>query len=292
MSISRYYRNFILPFLNHPLNRNRKISALRRFATWQFLLRMLHRQNSEAVVPFIGDVKMIVRRGLSGITGNLYSGLHEFNEMIFLLHYLRAEDVFFDVGSNVGSYTLLASGHQKATTYAFEPVPATFERLRRHVYINGLEDRVVLHNAAAGSQKGTIAFTTELDAMNHVVSDNYAGKTITVALVTIDEELYERGVRANVIKVDAEGYDKEVIEGAKKQLADLNLNVVFLESDESSLLDLVYAHGFQPISYCGFSRKITIGDKNRYHTIFVRNVDLVNNRVETAPKVQVLNYQI
>jgi hypothetical protein len=47
--------------------------------------------------------------GMTGATGNLYVGLHEFEEMAFLLHFLRPGDLFADVGANVGSYTILAA---------------------------------------------------------------------------------------------------------------------------------------------------------------------------------------
>jgi hypothetical protein len=58
------------------------------------------------------------------LTGNLYAGLHEFSEMGFLLHLLRQNDLFVDVGANLGSYTVLASAVCQARNIAFEPVPA------------------------------------------------------------------------------------------------------------------------------------------------------------------------
>jgi hypothetical protein len=43
------------------------------------------------------------------MSGNIYAGLHEFGDMAFVLHFLRAGDLFADVGANIGSYTVLAS---------------------------------------------------------------------------------------------------------------------------------------------------------------------------------------
>ena len=45
---------------------------------------------------------------MHGVTGNVYCGLHDFAEMSFMLHLLRAGDLFADIGANVGSYTVLA----------------------------------------------------------------------------------------------------------------------------------------------------------------------------------------
>ncbi|WP_017364163.1 hypothetical protein, partial [Methylococcus capsulatus] len=93
--------------LNHPLSQGRKLPALARFVRWQLGSRLLP---GEVVCPFVNDACLVVRPGMTGATGNLYVGLHEFEDMAFLLHYLRPEDLFVDVGANVGSYTVLAGG--------------------------------------------------------------------------------------------------------------------------------------------------------------------------------------
>ncbi|MEJ7626598.1 MAG: FkbM family methyltransferase [Ferruginibacter sp.] len=79
---------------------------------------------------------------MAGATGNIYMGLHEFPDMGFLLHFLRSEDLFFDIGSNIGSYTILASGQVGAKTFAFEPVPSTFSALHKNILANNLESIV------------------------------------------------------------------------------------------------------------------------------------------------------
>ena len=63
------------------------------------------------------------------MTGNIYCGLAEFADMAFVLHVLRAGDLFVDIGANAGAYTLLASSVAGAKTTCFEPVPATYARL-------------------------------------------------------------------------------------------------------------------------------------------------------------------
>jgi predicted RNA methylase len=77
---------------------------------------------------------------MTGATGNIYAGLHDFHEMALLLHFLRPCDVFVDIGANVGAYSVLASGVVGAKTFAFEPVPQTFACLRDNVRMNDLQD--------------------------------------------------------------------------------------------------------------------------------------------------------
>jgi hypothetical protein len=62
---------------NHPLNRHDRLAALSRFLRWQIGSRLLP---GPIVYSWIG------------MTGNLYAGLHEFADMAYLLHVLRAGD--------------------------------------------------------------------------------------------------------------------------------------------------------------------------------------------------------
>lgn len=79
--------------------------------------------------PWVGSTSLVIETGMTGATMNLYCGLHEAADMAFVLHVLRACDGFLDVGANVGSYSILASGVAQARTLALEPIPATRRRL-------------------------------------------------------------------------------------------------------------------------------------------------------------------
>ncbi len=119
----------VMRFLSsHPLTRNSKSQAFRRSVAWQLRSRI----RSEIIVPWIGDTKLSVRRRMRGATGNIYAGLHEFIDMIFRLYFLQPDDLFLDIGANVGSYTILASGVCGAETWAFEPDPDSASFLRRN----------------------------------------------------------------------------------------------------------------------------------------------------------------
>jgi hypothetical protein len=108
---------------HHPLNRERKLKSIVRFAKWQVGSRLVP---GAVVHDWINGSKFLVKNGETGLTGNIYTGLHEFPDMGFLLHVLRGEDLFVDVGANVGSYTILACSVVGARGFAFEPVPSTY----------------------------------------------------------------------------------------------------------------------------------------------------------------------
>ncbi|MEB3171773.1 MAG: hypothetical protein VKK43_10405, partial [Synechococcaceae cyanobacterium] len=123
----------IIFITSHPLNREQKLKSIIRFAKWQIGSRLVR---GEIVYDWINGSKFLVKTGDKGLTGNIYTGLHEFPDMGFLLHFLRVDDLFVDIGANVGSYTILACCAVGARGVAFEPVPSTYKKLVENMRIN------------------------------------------------------------------------------------------------------------------------------------------------------------
>ena len=138
--------NFIV---EHPINKKRKAKALLGFLKWQIGSRLVP---GEIIYHWINDAKFIVKPGETALTQNIYCGLMEFHDMAYVLHVLNADDLFIDVGANVGSYTLLACAVRGASGYCFEPIPSTFERLISNIKLNDLSDRVKAYNIRLGRQ--------------------------------------------------------------------------------------------------------------------------------------------
>ncbi len=106
-------------FLSHPLGRKSLAKSWLRFAKFQLQSRLW---GGTVVCNFVNDSTLTVERGMTGATGNVYVGLHEFNDMALICHLLRHNDLFLNVGANVGSYTILAAKVGQASVIAFEPV--------------------------------------------------------------------------------------------------------------------------------------------------------------------------
>ena len=160
--------------LRHPLNRGHSRAALVRWLRWQLGSRLLP---GPVLLPFVDDVRLLVQPGMTGATGNVYCGLHEFEDMALVLHALRPDDLFVDIGANVGSYAML--GGAGARVLAIEPIPSTFAWLTRNIAVNGLGDRVQALNLGLGRGEGRLRFTGGLDTVNHVLA---AGEAVSDAL--------------------------------------------------------------------------------------------------------------
>ena len=250
--------------LHHPMNKGRPIAALARFASWQIRSRL----QDEVVVDWIDGAKLAVRRGMTGATGNIYCGLHEYVDMRFVLDKLNPGDLFVDIGANVGSYTVLASKVRSARTIAVEPDPDTSKALRRNIEVNELGDKVHVIEAALGAIEGKVSFTVGLDTVNRVASLADA-RTRHVPLRTLDDIL--RGEVPKLIKIDVEGFEAQVFEGATKTLGDSRLKAIISEAQDKDVTSTLTNAGFLRAYYDPNRKVIENSPKvNSNNALFVR----------------------
>ena len=225
-------------FATHPLTRKAPLKAWARFVSWQIRSRM----QEEVIVPWIAGQRLAVRRGMAGATGNIYVGLHEFADMMFVLHFLRGGDLFLDIGANVGSYTILASGVCRATTWAFEPDPNTVRSLKRNVAINDLDELVTVYELALGSTEGEVPFTIGQDTGNRVATSIGEKKVRMVNQQRLDALTGGDSQSIMMIKMDVEGYEKEVLRGAEELLANGRLKMIDIEWPTSWIREALRSH--------------------------------------------------
>jgi FkbM family methyltransferase len=274
-------------FAAHPLTRKAPLKAWLRFAAWQVKCRL----TDEVVVDWIEGQKLAVRRGMVGATGNLYTGLHEFSDMMVPLHFLRQGDLFIDVGANIGSFTVLASGICGASTWAFEPDPDTARALRRNVEVNALESLVSVHEAALGASDGEISFTVGLDSMNRVAPEGI-GRVRFVRQHRLDDLVGEG--HPIMLKLDIEGYEEQALAGATRLLEAPGLKVIEIETLTPDSIEQLTRNGFEKFYYDPFTRKL---DRNEIgprasNALYVRDKDFVSARLAAGRKVHVLDWAI
>ncbi len=282
----------IRTILNHPLNKHRKLAALATFFKRGIAIRI---HDHPMVYPFVENTFLVVEKGMSSAELQIYTGLYDTSEMLFIMHYLREDDTFVDVGANIGAYTILASGVAGAHSIAYEPIPATFAKLSRNIHYNSLSSKTELVNCGVGDKASTITFSNALDAINHVIyEDNFSGSTIDVPVDSLDNML--AGKEVNILKIDVEGYEANVINGAAQILGKPELKAILMETNglteqyefgQNYLHDKLLGLGFRPYRYLPAERRLEpITGTNPENTLYVRDVNYVTERIEAGRRIR------
>jgi FkbM family methyltransferase len=168
--------------------------------------------------------------------------LAEWRQQRFLLERLRPGMVVFDVGSNVGYYTLAFAqrvGPQGAV-HAFEPDPFTFGILERRVARAGCTN-VALTSAAVGDHEGTVSLHCGAvnRADNRIHASHPPGESaevVEVPLLTLDDYCTRHGVdRIDAVKMDIQGAEVGALRGFAESLRRLRPEWLFLELHEEGL---------------------------------------------------------
>lgn len=277
--------------LNHPLNKGKAVASLVHLFKWQVFSRIY---KFPVVYPFTQNSKLLVWHGLTGATGNVYAGLHEFEDMAFLLHLLRADDLFVDIGANIGSYTILASAEIGANAISIEPIPETYNHLLQNIAINNIGVKVTALNIGLGSEKGVLKFTNEFDTGNHVASADTINY-VSVNVDTLDSIL--DGKSPVLLKIDVEGFEAEVIKGAVNALQNASLKAIIIElngsgnrygyNDHDIHIKLIES-GFKAMAYLPFERRLIDTRRNHEHnTLYVRDIDFVQERIKNSRQILV-----
>ena len=260
----------------HPLNEGRVGRALVRVLRWQVASRL---EAGGVVVPFVDDMTLLVKNGMTGATGNVYCGLHEYPEMSFVLHFLRPGDLFLDIGANVGSYSVLAAACG-SEIIAFEP-GERYEDLLRNMRINGIE--ADCRRLALGDRNGTVRFTSGLDSINRAAVDGESAGEIEVRRL---DDIVNRAPA--LIKCDVEGYEAAVVAGGLRTFGSAEAIIMELNGQGSrygfgdrDVIAALVELGFTPHSYdpCRRELRESIGGEN---TIFVRGA--IAHRLADPPR--------
>jgi FkbM family methyltransferase len=183
-----------------------------RFGTLPFALRALSDANqNETAERMLFGQKLYLKLSRSNVQKLIYlEGERFIEERYLLFKLLKRGMTVVDVGANIGYYALLfarSAGHS-ARILCFEPDPENLAELRRNCSANNLRNATV-YEKAVGSFDGTVGLTPGL---NSIVANKEAG-VLQIPIVKLDTEIQER---IDFIKIDVEGYELHVLNGAER----------------------------------------------------------------------------
>lgn len=294
--LKKYFQRFqrsILFIWNHPITKMNPIMGVIRYIIFHIYSVF---SSKRRIFHFIENTYFLAKNGDAGLTGNVYCGLSDFETMAFILHSLKKNDLFIDVGANFGSYSILASGVKNSKSIAFEPDLSNFKILNDQIKLNNIEHLVTTNIKALGKDDKDSFITSDLGTMNYIITDpelkNH--KTIKINMTTLDSINFDLNtIDMITIKIDVEGFEFEVLQGGKEFLTIEKLKAIIIETNgyvsryHHSISDIHFiliANGFKAYSYEPFNREFELIEKPKEsNTIYIRELDFIKERVNHSP---------
>jgi len=202
----------------------------------------------------------------------LVNGIHERETVELLRSLLHDKMTIIDIGANLGFYALLEASMTSDDTriFAIEPSPRNVSILRENIRINNLEGKIKVFELGISDYVGSSIFYLEDKSNRHHIDKFKMGSvksnnSIEIQVTTVDEFCKEHMIdEINLLRLDVEGHEYAVIDGAHEILSRSKNCIIFMElhpkvlfklgkSPESLLEDLRHL-GFKCIAVCGSTK--------------------------------------
>jgi len=143
---------------------------------------------------------------------------------------LQQKGVIFDVGANVGAFTLqLANNSNKLEIHSFEPNPYVFKKLKENLSINEeLNNKITLKKIGLSDKKGKLSFywNKSNSGGGSFLNSSIEDIKESIQVDTIDSYVKDNNIKnISFIKIDVEGYEPNVIFGALNTIKDMKPNL-------------------------------------------------------------------
>lgn len=183
-----------------------------------------------------------------------YKGLPTAEEKLIKTCLDKAGDhsIAIDIGANLGLFTVALASLGYSDVHAFEPILDTFDKLKENVSRNDLTDRIHLNCSAIGKEAGTAKFKTfekspainrmMVSQQDQVVNHRNHEQISNVRIVSLDSYCFDNDINhIDLLKIDVEGMEPLVIEGARDLLLKKKASVVLIEMCPANLNNMGFS---------------------------------------------------
>jgi len=219
-----------------------------RAIAWRYMKR---RYPNKAIITKLGR-NLKVRIYPHDVIGKyIYvNGFFEKAECKFVMKFLKPGMLFFDIGANLGQYTLLAAKRvgTEGQVHSFEPCNRMFAEMEFNVKLNELSNICVLNKTALSNKVGT-AKLSRYEAGSEVYGSlgaQYQSDTPiidheVVKTTTLDTYVEEKGIdRIDLIKMDIEGAELLALQGSEHTLSKSIAPAIVLEMADFNTVGFGY----------------------------------------------------
>jgi FkbM family methyltransferase len=208
------------------------LQGILRHSQWQ-LRKLFHKFPCE--LPIAKSHLYVDRPGGVAALVNAM-GEYDYNNMELLRLVLSCvKGTFFDVGANIGTYTLIASEAGDTQVISIEPHPATFALLELNVDLNARGNVLCLNLALSDEECEAQLTDCPESTLNRVLKPGEIDESnLHVPCRRLDALCYEMGLDPSFLKIDVEGHEKAVLDGLGDLIGEAKM--IFIERGDS--LDL------------------------------------------------------
>lgn len=180
-------------------------------------------------------------------------------ETISWINSFHEDDILFDIGANVGMFSVYA-GARGIKTYSFEPESSNYYLLNRNILRNNLSSKVLAFNIALSDYENfsTLALSSDTPGAAHTSfmgssgSDESSGSIFNQGCfgTTLDALVgMYKFVVPNHIKIDVDGLEQRIIYGARELLRNPSLKSILVEIDknkasDNEIVEIMRSNGF------------------------------------------------
>lgn len=224
----------LIGILNHPLNKRRFLTFF-KILWWKVNQLFFH---LPAIIKIQDNIQCICYPESSYGGTIVYSTLPEYPEMVLLLNYLKPSSIFFDIGANMGMYSLLAASKiTKGKIYAFEPNPKILDILYQNIKLNSLEKNIEVVEKVVSDKNGSEMFSIQHVSEYSHISYKSASGDLSIPSVKLDNFCKnERVPFIDMIKIDVEGAEIKVLKGLERYLKNKRVELLIVELSGDSYL--------------------------------------------------------
>lgn len=239
------------------------IIGISKYIIWQ-VLKKLNRfprnvRYSNSTIHFM-DLNIANQGGTKLFT----CGVYDYDNMFFAREILKHfNGIFYDIGANIGFYSIFISEEPMTKVVSFEPHPVTFSYLINNLGLNKRKN-IQCFNLALGNSDSMVNFSNSPGSSTNKVINECGGENnyIQITQKKLSQIIGQISLIPDVVKIDTEGYELNVLLGLEMYLSEIKLLILEVSKDENEINGLLSKYFYGPC-FVDFKNKLI--KKERYY---------------------------
>lgn len=199
---------------------------------------LIPKPKNDLIIKTIHGFYLIINPVLdNGVEKSIYyTGTYEKGTLHILKKVLKENNVFVDIGANIGLMSILSSSivKNKGCVYSFEPNPNTYKILKENISINNISN-IELSRYAIGNKSESSVIYDNLESnrgSSSLIKPEVETDKYDIEVVRLSDYFENKDIKIDLIKADIEGYELEALNGAIEILKRDNPPMLIVECSE------------------------------------------------------------